>query len=159
MWDRCNNPKNKDYENYKDCPIDERYRLLSNYVNDIQLLEDFDKFKENPSLYHIDKDRKDPNNRCYFFEHLSIVTIEDNLKECHERNRIDYLWTDDAILKSSENRKKPVIGISIIDGSFIILQDYADMKRNHFNPGYIRECLNGKRDSYNDYRWFYLIRK
>jgi len=159
MWRRCRNPKNKDYENYKDCEIDERYRFLSNYINDVRSLPNFDNLCENLTEWHIDKDRVDPNNRHYTYEHLTISTVKDNLSERLNRRGIGNLHSKEARVKASKKTKKPVIGISIIDGSFIILQDYADMKQHHFNPGYIRECLNGKRDSYNDYRWFYLIRK
>ena len=37
MWSRCRNPEHPRYLKYKDCPIDERYIKLSNYVNDVQL--------------------------------------------------------------------------------------------------------------------------
>ena len=68
MWTRCRNPNSSRYKNYKVCKIDEKYRYLSNYVNDIMRLENFDKLCENPSKWHIDKDIKDSNNRNYFFE-------------------------------------------------------------------------------------------
>ena len=60
MWARCKNPSNKDYPNYKDCKIDERYRLLSNYVNDVMQLDNFDLLCLYPNEYHVDKDKLDP---------------------------------------------------------------------------------------------------
>lgn len=86
MFLRCKNPQNTLYKWYKDCKIDERYRYLSNYVNDIMLLENFENFCENPHDWEIDKDKKDPNNRHYSFEHLNIITIEDNRLESLNRN-------------------------------------------------------------------------
>ena len=37
MWKRCKDPKNPKYSNYKDCEIDEKYRLFSNYINEYYL--------------------------------------------------------------------------------------------------------------------------
>lgn len=143
MWDRCKNPKNSKYESYKHCEIDERYRLFSNYVTDITKLENFDKFCENPSKWEIDKDKIDPNNRCYFFEHLSIISKVDNL--CERNSRC-----------GNPSPKKSVLGINILDGSTIIFDYIRQAKDKGFDAGHIIKCCKGERKSHKGYMWKYI---
>ena len=148
MWQRCRNPDNSDYDNYKDCPIDDRYHFLSEYVHDIQLLEDFDKLKENPSMYSIDKDKIDPNNRCYFFEHLSIIPSSENTKERNNRLGNPNPYIKDFV---------PIKGTHKDDGSTIILMTKDDLREKGFSISHINECLEGKRKTHGKYKWEYLI--
>ena len=147
MWSRCRNPEHPRYLKYKDCPIDERYIKLSNYVNDVQLLEDFDKLKENPSKYDIDKDKIDPNNRCYFFEHLSIVTKSENSLESVIRN-------------GTLTSPKPIIGININDNTIIILKSAFESKKLGFDQSCISDCCRNnyckENNLYKNYRWYFL---
>jgi len=136
MWRRCRHPKNKDYENYKDCEIDEKYHYLSNYVNDIMQLENFDKLCSDPLNYHIDKDKIDSNNKCYSFEHLSIIPSIENIKLAHPR--------------------KAIKGVNIHDGSVIYFDSQAEATENGFKQGNLSACLNGKRPSCGGYKWQYV---
>ena len=156
MWQRCRNPASKDYSNYKDCKIDERYRKFSNYVSDIMKLENFDKLCENPSKYHIDKDRVDPNNRCYYFEHLTIMTSSENPRESALRNGYSQLHSTDARFKSGQSRKKAIKGISITDNSTIFFNNVNESENLGFNPGHISECCRGKRNTHGGYKWQYV---
>lgn len=140
MWRRCRNTKSKDYNNYQDCEIDERYRYLSNYINDIMTLENFDKLCEEPSKWHIDKDKIDPNNRFYAYEHLSIITFSSNIQERDIRN----------------NLRRPIIGINIKDGSMLSFCFVRQVKIMNFLPNGVVSCLKGRRKSYKGYKWYYL---
>lgn len=130
MWKRCKDPNNDRYDDYKDCPIDDKYQYLSNYINDIQLLEDFDLLKENPSQYEIDKDRIDSNNRCYYFEHLSIILSTENTKERNTR-------------LGNPNPSIPIIGININDNTFLLFKSPYDALDKGFDPSNIRKCCKG----------------
>lgn len=143
MWARCKNPSNKDYPNYKDCKIDERYRLLSNYVNDVMQLDNFDLLCLYPNEYHVDKDKLDPNNRCYFFEHLSIISYKENIGERHKRN-------------SNLKRLDAIKGINILDGSIVYFDNVRQASDKGFYPSLIVKCLEGQRKSHKGYRWEYL---
>ena len=143
MWTRCNNPNNTKYKNYKDCEIDEKYRYLSNYVNDIMQLENFDKLCENPSKYDIDKDKIDPNNRCYFFEHLTILSDKENSEEQMNRNGVP-------------TSKKRIKGINIKDGSVLIFDSIHQATELGFNSGHLVSCCKGRRKSHKGYRWEYI---
>ena len=141
MWMRCRNPKHGKFKKYKDCAIDERYILLSNYVSDIMKLENFDKFSENPDIYDIDKDKIDPNNRCYYFEHLTILLTKDNLKESLSRNN---------------HYKKAIKGVNIKDDSIIIFNSMKEANEHRFNKDILKKCLKGEREDYKGYKWYYL---
>lgn len=145
MWERCRNPEHKDYSNYKDCKIDERYRLFSNYIDDISKLENFDKLCENPSKWSIDKDKIDPNNRYYFFEHLTIISGSANIKERNAR-------------RGNPSPMKPILGISLEDNSFIIFKSIRQAKEKGFDPGTIAKCLKGRAKSHHNYKWSYLFK-
>ena len=144
MWQRCKNPMHKQYNNYKGCSIDDRYHLLSEYVHDIKLLEDFDLLKENPSKYDIDKDKKDPNNRCYYFEHLQIITSKDNRLESFARN-------------GNPNPPKPIIGISLSSKNIILCLCGNDVKKKGFDASAVHQRCKGRhKRRYKGYKWYHL---
>jgi len=135
MWMRCRNSKHKEYNAYKDCKIDERYRCLSNYVNDIMTLENFDKLCENLSEWDIDKDVKDSNNRHYYFENLSIISKNDNCE--------------------ASNPKRPIIAINIKDGSILTFDFVLQVKDKDFTVSNVVACLKGRQKTHKGYKWYY----
>lgn len=143
MWSRCKSPSNKSYANYKDCEIDESYRYLSIYVKDVISLPNFDKLCSEPSKWEVDKDKKDPNNRIYSYEHLSIVTKSDNIKE--RNNRV-----------GNPNPPKSVIGIPILSGPIYVFNDMHQAEDFGFYNSHISACCLGKRKSHGGYKWYYL---
>lgn len=143
MWQRCRNPECKSYEDYKDCLIDDRYIHFSNYLHDVELLEDFNLLKENPSKYEIDKDKLDSNNRCYYFEHLSIITKKENIDERNSR-------------LGNPNPPKGIRGINIHDGSIIVFKSMREASSNKYDSKCIRRCLKNKDSIYKDCKWEYI---
>ena len=153
MWRRCNDPKCSRYERYKDCKIDERYRYFSEYLNDIMRLDNFDKLCEEPSKWHIDKDLKDPTNRHYTFENLSIIYYKDNTIE--RNNRCGHPTSSfEARRKISNAQKKPIKGVNIKDGSILYFDSAKDAEeKGGFNHKGISSCIHGRRPSYKGYKW------
>lgn len=141
MWSRCNNPEHPKYTNYKNCIIDSKYRLLSNYVHDIMLLDNFDKLCENPSKWEIDKDIKDPNNRCYFFEHLSITSKYTNRQERNNRC-------------GNPSPKKYIIAIST--NKVFLFKSLSDVRKYKISRKVVSKCLSKEKDSYKGYEWHYI---
>ena len=154
MWERCSNPNHKDYSNYKDCKIDERYRKFSNYVSDIMKLENFDKLCENPSKYHIDKDRVDPNNRCYYFEHLTIMTDTENNTDV--LNRYGTPFQLESTLKKRRNNARKIIGIPLDVNKPIILLWYLSQAKPLFDLTHIGNCCKKKEPYHKKYKWYYV---
>ena len=151
MWIRCKNPQHKQYNNYKNCEIDEKYRYFSYYLNDIMQLENFDKLCEEPSKWNIDKDKIDPNNRCYFFEHLSIISKTENSKECIARNGSPMENPEVA-----KKKWKPIKAINIKDGSIITFKSLTEAEESGFRASGISKCLSGKYKTHKGYKWEYL---
>ena len=143
MWNRCNNPKDKDYESYKDCKIAEEYRYLSKYLEDLEKLDNFDKLINNLKDWHIDKDSKDPSNRNYYFDNLSIICKKDNIEEMLNR-------------KSSPKSKKPIIGIPINKNKVLIFEYVSQADKYNFYHSNIIKCCKGKLRAYKGYKWHYI---
>ena len=141
MWIRCKNPRDERYKYYKDVHIDESFRYLSNYVDTVIHLKDFDLLKNNPSLYAIDKDLKD---REYSPSSLTIITMSANLKEVFDRCGIP-------------TPKKPIIGIPIDKFlPVLVYESLHDAKKDGFYNSHISKCCRGKLKTHKGYKWFYL---
>lgn len=145
MWHRCKNPTHKNYHQYKDCNIDDNYKFLSIYVEDISRLVNFDKLKQNPSKWSIDKDIKNPKKKGYYFENLSIVLASDNIKERNKRKGLPY-----------EKRKRSVIGVPVYNDILIVLDYTTQPTIYNFNPSTIVQCCKGKIKIHKGYRWYYI---
>lgn len=91
MIGRCYNKNHVQYNHYgKSGYIVEDYLLrFSNYIKFIESLPNYEKLKNNPKLYEIDKDIKtNRQSKIYSRETISIVLAEDNLEEENKRKRI-----------------------------------------------------------------------
>lgn len=144
MWRRVSNPKMKYWCN---CEIWEDFKFFSNFL---YWLESEPKFEEFCSTcgdikWCIDKDMKDPNNRNYFPECMTLTTQSHNCKDVLNR-----------VGNPSSNNKRPIMGISLKDGSIITFDSIQEAQNNGFNKGNIASCLNGSRISHGGYQWFYL---
>lgn len=150
MWNRCKNPQSKDYETYKDCDIDERYRFLSNYVDDVSFLKNFDRFCENPTIWNIDKDIIDPNNRKYYYEHLSIVYYKDNLQE--RNNRCGCPFTTCNI--KYHPTKHPILGISLDYNKVLIYKAITDIRKDKFDTKCVSSCIKHIQKYHKGFKWY-----
>lgn len=155
MWKRCKDSNSKSYKTYKDCEIDERYKYFSNYINDIKQLENFDKLYNEPSKWVIDKDIKDPNNRHYYLENLSIISKEENSREQLKRNGSAF-----NIIKNNSTPPQPIIAININDSSILIFKSMSEAEDMGFDHGNISKCCRKKYNKhsniYKKYKWYYL---
>ena len=141
MWRRCKNPNNWNYKHYKDVHIDESFRYLSNYVDTVMHLKNFDLLKSNLSKYAIDKDLKD---REYSPSSLTIVSKSTNSKERIDRCGIP-------------RPKKPTIGIPVDNSKQVLVyESVIDVKKDGFDNGNISKCCRGKLKTHKGYKWFYL---
>lgn len=154
MWRRCYTKLS-----WFGCQIQPRYKYLSNYVNDIMKLENFDKFKENPKGWCIDKDIKFKDNRDYYFEALSLITRSENCTDAN--NRRDYSnWYNHPMKnsltskRSGKSRIKPVIGINSLN--ILLYKSLKHASENNLHPGNISSCCTKKLNSYLGYKWYYI---
>ena len=138
MWSRVYN--NIDYFGVL---IQPKYKYLSGYVEDFQKLENFDLFKDDPKGWSIDKDIK--GGKHYYFENLSLVSISENTKDRNNRKGCYFSTT-----------KKPIIAISIKDGSFILFNFVRQVIEKGYDPGEVSKCCNNKAKSHKGYKWYYF---
>lgn len=149
MWNRCKDSKHKSYAFYKDIEIDERYRYFSNYVEDVMSLENFDKFRENPKEWSIDKDSK-KENRGYYLDNLSIISVSENSKEMLNR-------CGNPFISYNTNKRVPVIGISISEPYTRIVFNYINnVTKMKFDPSTVVKCCKGKQGAHKGFKWNYL---
>lgn len=143
MWDRVYGDID-----YFGCTIQPKYKYLSGYIEDVMKLDNFDKFKENPKGWTIDKDIKGGTFEGYYFQYLSIVTNSDNSKDRNKRNG-----------NPNGRNFKPIIGISIIDNSIIIFKSINDCKAKGFTSPSVIKCLKSRAKSHKGYKWYYFYMK
>lgn len=141
--------------NYFGKTIQPKYKNLSGYLEDIQKLENFDLFKENPKGWCIDKDIKGGHLEGYYFEYLSLITKSENSVECNKRTGSKQLFTKATREKAHLNKRRPIIGINIKDGSFLIFDYVRQSEEYGFNPSHIVSCIKGVRKSHKGYKWEY----
>lgn len=79
MLERCytkNEPRKERW--YKDVVVCERWHYFENFLEDATELEGYERFKENPSLYSLDKDIKG-NGEVYSKDRCMFVTQEEQM--------------------------------------------------------------------------------
>lgn len=144
MIHRCYNPKNQDYNNYgaKGIIVEDYLLDFNNYVNFVETLDNIDKLKANPELWHIDKDIKGGN--IYSRDTLTILTSSDNSKEVRKRTDIN------------KNRRKTVYQYTL-EGELIGQFEGVRVaeKSTGFSHKRISEVCLGKRKTYKNYIWKY----
>ena len=71
---------------YKNCTLQEEWHLLSNFVDDVVKIDNYELWLNNPGKYiSLDKDIKEPGNRCYCVDKCMFVTMQENSRESGKR--------------------------------------------------------------------------
>lgn len=97
MIGRCYSKNHCQYKSYgeKEYIVEEYLLRFSNYIKFVELLPNYNKLKENPKMYQIDKDIKtNRKDKIYSRNTISIVSTEDNLKEENDFKRIKVFQYD-----------------------------------------------------------------
>lgn len=84
MLNRCYNKENPQYKYYgeKNVTVDEEWHIFENFLNDVVLLEGYDKNKLNAKELNLDKDKKQMNskNKKYSFNTCCWLSPKENMK-------------------------------------------------------------------------------
>ena len=141
MHDRVKNPNNKEYENYKDREIYEDFKYLSKYVEWITQEPKFEEFCKtcDKIKWSIDKDSKDPNNRNYYPQYMTLTTGGKNTKERNNR-------------KGNPTPKTPIIAIN--STKILLFKSTLDAKNKGFDRRAISRCINKKQKTHKNYKWY-----
>ena len=74
---------------YKNCYVCNRWLKLSNFIEDIKLLDNYDKWIIN-NKYQLDKDIKYKNNKEYNLDNCMFILDEQNTKEAVDNRNNSY---------------------------------------------------------------------
>ena len=88
MLSRCYDTNSHNYKWYggNGVYVCDRWLRFENYEKDISSMDNYDNLIKQPSLWNIDKDIIDSNNKCYCPEKCVIVSKYDNISETIDRN-------------------------------------------------------------------------
>ena len=97
MLCRCYDEKyHEKYPTYKNCYVCERWLKLSNFLKDIEKLENYEEWLKHiydkRNIYELDKDIKsNGNNKCYCLEQCMFATNKDNTLQAMKTRDNSYL--------------------------------------------------------------------
>lgn len=138
MWDKMWARVYSDLK-YFGVTIQPKYKFLSGYIEDFQKLENFEKFKENPYGWCIDKDIKGGTHIGYYFDFLSLTTKDKNNKERNNRCGLP------------KKKFKPIMAYG---DKILLFTSIKEAIEKGYNAGNIIRCLKGERKSHKGLRWF-----
>ena len=170
MIKRCYSEKlHEKYPTYKDCYCCERWLTLSNFVEDIKLIDGYELwlsgFGEKINPYQLDKDVKsNGQNKCYCLENCMFITQSENLKQANKTRDYDDMKGEKnpmfGVHRYGEKAPRHGELVAQIDkntNKIINIKyngEYARLLR--FNAGHITACCRGKRKTHKSYIWKYI---
>lgn len=163
MLERCYSEKyQKNNPSYKGCYVCNRWLKLSNFVEDISKIDNYEFWKNNPNKrIALDKDVKSNNeNKCYCLEQCMFITQEENSKQSHinrdytiyqGENNIWYGKTFPEEMKRKMSNAK-ISGIVVRcdkEGNIIkVYNGTPDVQKDfNINKSNIIKCCKGKTKS------------
>lgn len=154
MFVRCYDENfQKKRPTYKDCYVCERWFLLSNFVEDVSKITNYEYWVQNPNKYIcLDKDIKsNGNNKCYCLEECIFIDNDNNIRQANKTR--DY---SNIKGKNNYNYNKGVMVAQYdLDGNLIKIWDCAKRITETFNWNYFTfmSHLSNKKYS-NKYKGF-----
>lgn len=149
MLVRCYNKKYHEKQpTYIECEVCERWLYLSNFVEDIVKIDNYEYWLSHPNeRVALDKDIKSNNqNKCYCLEQCQFITIEENTRQANKKTR-----SEEAKKKISEAKKgknHPNLGQLVarysLDGELIDIKYNFEFVEMGFDRGNISHCCKGK---------------
>ena len=135
MIDRCYKQSCVGYKNYgaKGVVVCERWRMLDNFIQDIDKIDGFNLDMFLNGTLTLDKDKKG-NSKEYNLDNCCWLTKEEN-------NQYKL------------NQQYPVIAISPLGENYIFYNQSLFAKEHNLSQSKISECLNGKRKSYKKWKF------
>lgn len=153
MLCRCYDKKyHEKFPTYKDCYVCERWINLSNFVEDVTKIENYNLWLENPKKrIALDKDIKVKNNKCYCLDNCKFVTVYENNKQMISTRNNDYL-------KGKTNPRAKKVCQYNLNGDLIKIWDYIREASKELNirESNISQCLVGKQKTAGGFKWKYF---
>lgn len=147
MLERCYSKKYQEkFPTYKGCYVCERWLRLSNFVEDISKIDNYELWINNPKKYiALDKDIKNNgNNKCYCLEQCMFVTNEKNVKQSNKT--MDYNKIKKRIIQYDKNMNIIKIWDGIREAS----------RELNLDSSAITKCCKGKQKTVKGFIFKYL---
>lgn len=179
---RCYSKKwHEKHPTYKDCYVCDRWLRLSNFVNDVVKIDNYEYWLNHPNeRVALDKDIKVQGNKEYSFENCMFVSIKENARQATKTRDNEYLQgknnpmygrtgekaplygkhhSEETRAKQSEAHKgKPkgqLIDRYTLDGTLIDTKYHFQYVQMGFNKGNISSCCKGRIKTYKGYIFKY----
>ena len=167
MITRCYSEKyHEKHYTYKNCYVCERWLKLSNFVEDIVKIDNYNLWLDDNN-YQLDKDIKNKDkDGCYCLENCIFITKTENIAQSNKTR--DYKNDknpnyNNHKLKGKNNPKSKKVGQYDLDGNLIKVWDYAKQISEEVGINYslLRSNLQGKRKTYelSGFIWKYVCQK
>ena len=174
MLCRCYDEKyHKKYPTYKNCYVCERWLKLSNFLKDIEKLENYEEWlkhiNDKRNIYELDKDIKsNGNNKCYCSEQCIFATNKDNTLQAMKTRDNSYLQKENNPMygkNHTDSTKKSIrekcIKSKVIQydeqGNFIKIWTCAMDAERELNISHssIGKCCRKERKTAGGFVWKY----
>ena len=165
---------------YEECFVCERWLLLSNFIEDIKLLDNYDLWL-NDHFFELDKDIKsNGENKCYCLEECMFIDHGSNTRQANKTRDYSRFQGDnhplygkhhsyDAKCKISESMKGKYVGenhprLGQLIARYDLNMKLIDIKYNFeykqmgFYSSHITNCCKGKRKTHKGYIFKYYER-
>lgn len=142
MLTRCYSDKfHERYPTYKDCTVCERWLVFANFIEDLELIDGYELWRDNPNTgVSLDKDSKVKGNKVYSLDTVKFISNSDNSKERIERCGI-------------LNPPKKVMAISLTENKVIVFQSMRQAEQLGFDHSPICKCCQGEQKTHKGYKW------
>lgn len=171
MLTRCYSEEcHKLYPSYDNCYVCERWLRLSNFIEDLPKIKNYDYWLKNPNKkISLDKDIKsNNNNKCYCLEECQFVDMETNTIQAwknkkHTDETKEKMKTNHADVRGKNNPSSKRIVQLDFNNNFIKEFDYIKQasQKTGINRCSIGECCRGvqktggKDEHEKPFKWMY----
>ena len=133
---------------YKNCYVCERWKKLSNFVEDIKKIENYNLWIKNKD-YELDKDIKtNGKNKEYCLENCMFVSHSENTRQANKTRNYDDIRGGNAVQSKTVIQYDMNMNLIKVWDNYSIAQVEKELKISH-----ISDCCNNKRKSAGGYIW------
>lgn len=153
MLYRCYYKVEKYNKSYVGCTVCERWKLFSNFEEDIQYLPRYDEWLEKPNMC-LDKDILGKYHKRYAPQYCMFITKSENSKERIQRVINPIIQADVIAKRVAKYSKKINATKNGVTMQFSSVRECA-RKINGYGANIVN-CLKGKKHSYKGYVFEYV---
>ena len=133
---------------YECCYVCERWKKLSNFVEDIEKIENYNLWIKNKD-YELDKDIKtNGKNKEYCLENCMFVSHSENIRQANKTRNYDDVRGGNAVQSKTVIQYDMNMNLIKVWDNYSIAQVEKELKISH-----ISDCCNNKRKSAGGYIW------